>query len=55
MMGNMIDTKLITFMKLCETKSYTKTAETLYITQPSVTHHIKALEKNYNIKHPIHR
>ena len=46
----MIDTKLITFMKLYETKSYTKTAEVLYITQPSLTHHIKTLEKNYNIK-----
>lgn len=46
----MIDTKLITFLCLCETKSYTKTAEKLFVTQPSVTHHIKMLEKNYNVK-----
>jgi len=46
----MIDTKLITFLSLCETKSYTKTAEVLYITQPSVTNHIKQLEKYYGIR-----
>ena len=46
----MIDTKLLTFIKLCETKSFTKTAEQLYITQPSVTNHIKTLEKNHSIK-----
>ena len=46
----MIDAKFITFLTLCELKSYTKTAETLYVTQPTVTHHISQLEKNYNIK-----
>ena len=46
----MVDTKLLTFVKLYETKSFTKTAEQLYITQPSVTNHIKSLEKNHNIK-----
>jgi len=46
----MIDTKFLTFMSLCETKSYTKTAELLYITQPSVTHHIKTLEQIYDVK-----
>ena len=46
----LIDPKLQTFISLCETKSYTKTAELLYVTQPSVTHHIKTLEKTYNIR-----
>ena len=46
----MIDAQLITFISLCKTKNYTKTAEELYVTQPSVTHHIKALEKMYNVK-----
>lgn len=46
----MIDAKLQTFLCLCETKSYTKTAEILYITQPSVTNHIHMLEKNYGTK-----
>ena len=46
---NMIDTKLITFLTLLEEKSYTKTANKLYISQPAVTHHIKSLEKEYDI------
>lgn len=46
----MIDSKLITFLSLCDTKNYTKTAEQLFITQPAVTHHIKALEKQYDIR-----
>lgn len=45
----MIDSKLVTFLSLCETQSYTKTAEKLYVTQPSVTNHIKTLEKLHNI------
>ena len=47
---NMIDSKFLTFLSLCETRNYTKTAELLYVTQPSVTNHIKSLEKIYNIK-----
>ena len=46
----MIDPKFLTFLSLCETRNYTKTAELLYVTQPSVTNHIKTLEKLYNIK-----
>ncbi len=45
----MIDTRLITFLTLLEEKSYTKTANKLYITQPAVTHHIKSLEKDNSI------
>lgn len=45
----MLDTRLITFLTLLEEKSYTKTANRLYITQPAVTHHIKSLEKDNNI------
>lgn len=45
----MIDTKLITFLTLLEEKNYSKTAARLYITQPAVTHHIKSLEKEYEI------
>lgn len=41
----MVDPKLITFLTLIEEKSYTKTADKLFITQPSVTHHIKSLER----------
>lgn len=46
----MIDVKFLSFLSLCETRNYTKTAELLFITQPSVTNHIKLIEKTYNIK-----
>lgn len=43
----MLDFRIATFLKLCETKSYTRTAKLLHITQPSVTQHIKYLQKRY--------
>lgn len=46
----MLDTKLITFLTLCNTKSFTKTAEKLHITQPAVSHHLKYLEEYYQTK-----
>lgn len=46
----MIDFRLKTFINLCETKSYTKTAKNLSITQPAVSQHIKLLEEKYNLK-----
>ena len=45
----MIDTKLITFLTLLEEKKYSKTAARLHMTQPAVSHHIKSLEKEYDI------
>lgn len=44
----MLDFRINTFIDLCKTMSYTKTAENLFITQPAVTHHIKFLEEFYN-------
>ncbi len=46
----MIDYKVNTFLVLCDTNSYRKTAERLNMTQPAVTHHIKQLEREYNCK-----
>lgn len=46
----MLDFRIATFLQLCETRSYTKTAKLLNITQPSVTQHIKYLQKKYNCK-----
>ncbi|MCR4899048.1 MAG: LysR family transcriptional regulator [Acholeplasmatales bacterium] len=46
----MLDQKLITFLTLMEEGSYTKTADRLNFTQPAITHHIKQLEKLYNIE-----
>lgn len=46
----MLDPKLRTFLILCQTKSFTKTAESLHITQPAVSHHLKYLEAYYQTK-----
>lgn len=43
----MLDFRIATFLTLCETRSYTQTARLLNITQPSVTQHIKHLQKKY--------
>lgn len=47
---NMLDQRFITFLDLCKTMNYTKTAKNLHITQPAVTHHIHYIENIYNIK-----
>lgn len=46
----MLDFRLLTFLDLCHTNSYTKTAENLNITQPAVSQHIRYLEQYYNKK-----
>ena len=46
----MLDFRIATFLQLCETKSYTKTAKILGMTQPSVTQHIKYLQKKYQCR-----
>lgn len=46
----MLDYRVNTFLSLCETRSYTKTAKLLHISQPSVTQHIKYLEQHYNCR-----
>ena len=46
----MIDFRMQTFIKLCETMNYRKTAKLLNMTQPAVTQHIQYLEKQYGCK-----
>ena len=46
----MLDIRIDTFLNLCETRSYTQTANILNITQPAVTQHIKHLENQYSTK-----
>lgn len=46
----MIDYRLLTFIDVCETRSLTKTAKHLCLTQPAVTQHIKYLEEVYHTK-----
>ena len=46
----MLDTKINTFLVLCETMNYTRAAERLCLTQPAVTHHIHYLEEHYGCR-----
>ncbi len=45
----MIDNRLQTFLTLCETCNYTKTAQKLNMTQPAVSQHIHFLENYYQV------
>ena len=45
----MLDNRLQTFLTLCETCNYTKTAQKLNMTQPAVSQHIQYLETYYQV------
>lgn len=46
----MIDVRVETFLKVCKTMNYTRAAEELGFTQPSISQHIRYLEEFYNVK-----
>ncbi|MGF0071605.1 LysR family transcriptional regulator [Streptococcus orisratti] len=46
----MLDFRVFTFLKVCETLNFTQAAKDLHITQPAVTKHIQALENDYQFK-----
>lgn len=46
----MIDNKLITLLTLAELKNFTRVGEELSMTQPAVSHHIKQLEEELQVK-----
>lgn len=46
----MLDIKIFTFLKVAELKNYTKAANSLNLTQPAVTQHIRKLEDYYGCK-----
>ncbi len=46
----MLDTKLYTVLQVYESGSFVKAAEKLSITQPAVSHHIKMLEEELNVR-----
>ncbi|MCR4435869.1 MAG: LysR family transcriptional regulator [Clostridiales bacterium] len=46
----MLDSKLTTFIQVAKLKSFTKAADTLNLTQPAVTQHIKQLEEFYGVR-----
>ena len=43
----MIDFRMETFLAVCREMNFTRAAETLNLTQPAVSQHIKSLEKRY--------
>ncbi len=45
----MLDNRLQTFLTLCETRNYTKTAQKLNMTQPAVSQQIQYLENYYQV------
>ena len=46
----MIDPKIETLLRVCETGNFTRAAEELSLTQPAVSQHIKQLEKDLNTR-----
>ena len=46
----MLDNRIYTFLTLCDKMNYRITANTLSMTQPAVTQHIKSLERDYGCK-----
>ena len=46
----MIDTKLYSLLKVAETGSFTRAAELLSMTQPAVSHQVRALESDLNVR-----
>ena len=46
----MLDYRIHTFLTLCQTMNYRKTAQLLHMTQPAVTQHIHYLEEYYDVK-----
>ena len=46
----MLDHRIITLLTVCEQGSFTAAAEALSLTQPAVSHHIRQLEEEWNIR-----
>ncbi len=46
----MLDFRIYTFIEVCKYMNFTKAAESLNITQPAVSQHIKYLEQLYSVK-----
>jgi DNA-binding transcriptional LysR family regulator len=59
--GNYMDTKLQTFLTLCQTMNYRLAAERLHLSQPAVTKQIQSLEQSLHTKlfvydgHTLHK
>lgn len=46
----MLNNRILTFLELCRTRSFTQTADALCITQPAVSQQLKHLEEYYGVK-----
>lgn len=46
----MLDFRIYTFLTVCQTMNFTEAARLLHITQPAVSQHIHALEKQYGAR-----
>lgn len=46
----MLDSKLETFLMVCEKNNFTQAAQALSLTQPAVSHHINQLERELGVK-----
>lgn len=46
----MLDYRVKTFLKVCETMNYTQASHALNITQPAVSQHIRGLENYYGVR-----
>ena len=46
----MIDPKIVSLLKVCETGNFTRAAEQLSLTQPAVSQHIRMLENELGVK-----
>ena len=44
----MLDYRIDTFLEVCRFMNFTKAAQSLNITQPAVSQHIKYLEEQYH-------
>ena len=46
----MLDYRTHTFLAVCRTGSFTRAAETLHVTQPAISQHVRQLEAHYGCK-----
>ncbi len=46
----MIDTKLLSLLKIAETGSFTRAAQLLGLSQPAVSQHVRALEEEFSVR-----
>lgn len=49
MIGEFMNQKITVFLKIVELGSFSKAAESLYMTQPAVSQFIKSLEKDLGV------